>query len=412
MGRKNTAVFIIFILLATILTGVYAETQYLPQLKESSYVKEVNSLFDKVQSDVSRLRGFPAPNGVKVEVVSIEFFKSGATQASGENPILKAQEALYKGLLVVPENFSLIEKKVNEAGMTLSATSGKTLYIVREYFDPNDRKSALRTLAHEYTHILQYVYLEQRAPKTQDELLAWNAFIEGEADLVADLYISNVTGDPFSYRIPPTPMTMPKVAGGGGWALDQTFSFPYSYGENFVYELYRKGGWDEVNKAYHHVPTSTAQILNIDEYLGGLEPISFLNPKPLNNQWSIYYQDSLGEYFMRTMLLENLEPNLAVNSTSGWVGDNLTLYLNEKAYLILWGSMWRDENSASNFGKALLAFLQHKGCVEMNGTVWDLSGRLFVVECVGKTVMLICSSDLDVLTQEVNSKFNEFNSSS
>lgn len=204
MGRKNKAVFIIFILLATILTGFYTETQYLPQLKESSYVKEVNSLFDKVQSDVSRLRGFPAPSGVKVEVVSIEFFKSGATQGSGENPIMKAQEALYKGLLIVPENFSLIEKKVNEAGMTLSATSGKTLYIVREYFDPNDRKSALRTLAHEYTHILQYVYLEQRAPKTQDELLAWNAFIEGEADLVADLYISNVTGDPFSYHIPPT----------------------------------------------------------------------------------------------------------------------------------------------------------------------------------------------------------------
>ena len=86
--------------------------------------------------------------------------------------------------------------------MALSATSGKTLYVVREYFDPSDKKSALRTLAHEYTHILQYVYLEQRTSKTQDELLACDAFIEGEADLVADLYISNMIGEHFSRRTP------------------------------------------------------------------------------------------------------------------------------------------------------------------------------------------------------------------
>jgi hypothetical protein len=408
MDRKKIVVFLICILLVIIVTGFYVETQYIPKLRWAPYEKEVFSLFDKVQSEVSRLRGFPTPSGVKVEVVSIEFFKSGAEQGSEDNPLLKAQEVLYKGLLIVPENFSLLEKKVNQSGMTLSATSGKTLYVVREYFDPSDKKSALRTLAHEYTHILQYVYLEQKTPKTQDEFLAWSAFIEGEADLVADLYISNITGEQFSPHVPPTPVTMPKGAG-GGWTLDQTFSFPYLYGENFVYELYKSGGWDEVNNAYHHVPSSSSQILHMQEYQGGFEPNSLSNPKPVTSNWSIYYYDSLGEYFIRTMLLGSLTPNYALNATSGWVGDNVTIYLNDKTYLTFFKSMWRDESSASNFEKNLLSLLELKGCIERNGTIWDLNGRLLAIRHVGQTVMIICSSDLGVLNDELNSRFNENN---
>jgi len=75
---------------------------------------------------------------------------------------------------------------------------------------------------------------------------------------------------------------MPKGVG-DGWALDQTFPFPYIYGENFVYDLYRKGGWNRVNIAYQQVPSSSAQILDIDKYVGGFEPILLSNPKPVSS---------------------------------------------------------------------------------------------------------------------------------
>lgn len=397
-------------LLAILLVGFYAHTQLLFQVRESTYREEVESLFEKVRGEVSQLRSLPPPEGLRVEVVSIELFKSETRERLEESALLRAQEALYKGLLLVPEDFSLLENRIGQAGMTLAATSGKTLYVVKEYFDPTNRRQALRTLAHEYTHILQYVYIEQRAIQTEDELRAWTAFIEGEADLVADLYVAQVTGEEFSLRLPPIPASKPEGAG-GSWALDQIFAFPYAYGENFVYQLFRKGGWEEVNRAYRHPPVSSAQILHPDRYLTGFEPDSLSNPEPIRIGWSIYFPERLGEYFIRVLLLQKISPFVAVDASSGWMGDNATLYLNHNTYLLFWRSMWKDEGSASAFEKALLAFFKEVGGGGRDRLLWDFNGRRIAVKRIDKEVMLIGSSDLQVLMEEVESKFRETSSS-
>jgi hypothetical protein len=236
--KSKHLIFIVTSLLLTIIViESYVQPQLFPQLFESSYVREVRNLYNKVQTEVSNLRGFTPPKETKLEIVSIDFFKSETKVNLEKSDLLKAQEALYKGLLLVPNNFSLLDKKVSEAGMTLAASTGKTLYIVKEYFDPTNRRQALRTLAHEYTHILQFEYLQQKSIRTEDELLAWTALIEGEADLVADLYIAQEMNEEFSPRILPPPTSKPHDAS-SGWTLDQIFVFPYLYGENFVYQLF------------------------------------------------------------------------------------------------------------------------------------------------------------------------------
>ena len=128
-------------------------------------------------------------------------------------------ETLFKALLLIPMDFSLLEKRISQAGMTLAATSGKTLYVVREYFDPSESGS-LRTLAHEFTHVLQYIHIEQPSIESMDERLAWTAFIEGEADLVADIYQANLEGKHYSQPILPQLITKPEYVA-PDWVLDQ-----------------------------------------------------------------------------------------------------------------------------------------------------------------------------------------------
>jgi hypothetical protein len=402
--KKHVIVISASLLLAITVIGFCVQPQIFSRLLESSYEKEVRSLFNKVQTDVSKLRGFSPPKDIKLEVVSIEFFKSEAKENLEKSDLLKAQEALYKSLLIVPKNFSLLDKKVSEAGRTLAASSGKTLYVVKEYFDPENKRQALRTLAHEYTHILQFDYLQQNSIQTEDELRAWTAFIEGEADLVADLYISEEMNEDFSPRIPPSPISKPHDAS-GGWVLDQIFAFPYLYGENFVYQLFQKGGWEEVNRAYHHIPSSTADILNPIRYLNGFEPTIPSNPLPVSQGWSLYYPERLGEYLIRTTLLQELPPSSVVNASAGWVGDNSTLYLSDNTYLLFWKSIWRDEFSASNIEKIILDLIKAKGGVELNGNFWDIDGRLIAIKRVEEIVMLIGSSDIHILMEEVESEF-------
>jgi hypothetical protein len=402
--KKHVIVISASLLLAIIAIGFCVQPQLFPRLLESSYEKEVRSLFNKVQTDVSKLRGFSPPKDVKLEIVSIEFFKSDTKENLEKSDLLKAQEALYKSLLIVPKNFSLLDKKVSEAGRTLAASSGITLYVVKEYFDPTDRRQALRTLAHEYTHILQFVHLPQKSIRTEDELRAWTAFIEGEADLVADLYISKEMNENFSPRIPPSPTSKSHDAS-DGWVLDQIFAFPYLYGENFVYQLFQNGGWEEVNRAYHHVPSSTADILHPIRYLNGSEPSVPSNPLPVRQGWSLYYPERLGEYFIRTTLLQELPPSSVVNASADWVGDNSTLYLNDNTYLLFWKSIWKDEYSASNIEEIILDLIKAKGGIELNDIFWDIDGRLIAMKCVGQTVTLIGSSDINILMEEVESEF-------
>jgi hypothetical protein len=401
--KKYTVAVFAGALLTLFLVGLYLDSQLLPLTKESTYEKEVRNLFEKIQVEVSLLRGLPQPTGVNIRIVSIEFFKSSATQTS-DATLLKVQETLYKGLLVIPKNFSLLDKKVSQAGMILAATSGKTMYIVREYFDPADRTQALRVLAHEYTHIMQFENLVQRDIHTEDELRARTAFIEGEADLVADLYMADVMNEEFIFHVPSPSETRPEGVD-GGWALDRVFEFPYVYGERFVYQIYLKEGWDGVNRVHKHPPSSSAQILYPDRYFAGLEPMSSVNPGPVRSGWSIYFTDRMGMYFMRTLLLQELPLSAVDDASFGWLGDNVTLYLNHNTYLLFWRSVWIDELSASAFEEALHASFEKMGGVKTRETLWNFGGILITVERTGHVVLLIGSSDMQVLTEEIETNF-------
>jgi len=395
--RRNAVALLAAILVVAVVYRFIVQGYLVSWIESATYEDKVRRLVDTVGSEVARLRGFPPPSGISVRVVSIEFFKSDTRQSLENDPKLIAQETLCKALLMVPKDFSLLEKKVGLSGIILAAAAGTTIYVVREYFNPDD-KGALGTIAHEYTHVLQYVYQPHYDTATTDSGQALSALTEGEAGLVADLYTTNATGRAFSPQIP-EPASQKPYGADSGWVLDRLFWFPYEHGEDFVYRIYQGGGWQAVNQVYAKPPSCTAQILHIDR-LSDFQPVSLPNPKPVRGDWSISYSDTLGEYSIQLLLLQALRPVVAESATSEWIGDNATIYLSNRTYLLQWQSQWKNEESASDFAVTLSNFFQSMGGVKESELYWDFDGRLITLKQSGQKVILVGSSDKQLLLDE------------
>ncbi|MEM4726096.1 MAG: hypothetical protein QXG63_04080 [Nitrososphaerales archaeon] len=352
--------------------------------EEDEYEAEVRRLFQKVKADTESLRNLTSTNPINLKVVDISFFQKDTSD--GVDELDAAREALYKSLLLVPQNFSIKEYKKERAGLVVAAASAYTLYIVREYFNPHS-DDAPRILAHEYTHILQYNRAKHPKFLTMDSQLAWSAFIEGEADLVAELYTSNKTG-----RLTSTmPMPKPPKSGINKWFVDQLTLFPYIYGLTFAYKIYVAEGWRGLDQAHVEPPTSTAEILYPNLYLSGFKPAYPNNPSPPTSGWRIYYPDVLGAYFFNLFLTRTLDSEEALKATSWWIGDNSTLYLNEEDLLLYWQISLSTDEQAKTLKQMLYSELS--GALSKDGRISKIDGRTLAILTQDTKLLIVSASN-------------------
>jgi len=185
------------------------------------------------------------------------------------------------------------------------------------------------TLAHELTHALTDQHFDfgtrTKALDDQDrteETSAFSALIEGDAELVANLWqerhlsererrqaASGSTADASAYASAPP------------YLLASLF-FPYEDGLNFVQSRYKAGGFAEVDKAYRNPPTSTEHILHPETYVAG--QASTAPPLPdLAAATGCGKVDAgtLGEFDMAQVLARQLSSIDAHNAAAGWNGD-------------------------------------------------------------------------------------------
>ena len=372
---------------ATILAAlVISAAIYFNQAAErGEYEEAVKMLFQRVKADVETLRNLTAPKPVDLKVVDIEFFKRVGSEDLDE--LEAAREALYKSLLLAPPNFSIKEYKKERAGLVVAAASAHTLYVVKEYFNPYSEE-APRILAHEYTHILQYSRVKQPKFLTTDSQLAWTAFIEGEADLVAELYTSNKTG-----RLSLT-LTMPEppTSSVDTWFIDKLTLFPYIFGARFAYALYVAEGWRALDHAHQNPPTSTAEILYIHRYFNGSKPTHPYNPPPPSSGWRIYYPDVLGPYFFNLFLTRTVGLKEALDITSRWVGDNSTLYLSGEDQLLYWQISLSTEEQAKTLKHMLLHNLLRES-TSGDERILKVEGRYLALLTKGTNLLILSASN-------------------
>ena len=288
-----------------------------------------------------------------------------------------ANEAMvYRAIGMIPESFNyekgLVDLYLNQIG---------------GYYDPDKRHfimaawmpALLQTTVavHELTHGLQDQYFELSKimdPKLEnsDELTARSAMVEGDAnsvmleqarlaagqpsilqdDNVESFMLQNIVG-----------LKLMAASSGVPESLQMMLIFPYTSGFRFVHTLLRKGGYNEVNKAFKRLPRSTEEILHPELYFKS-DP-SFITiesadlakdlPDPTAH---LIYQDTLGEFAISVLLSEHLKnKQAAVEAARGWGGDRVAVFESGARKSVVWRTHWDTPKDADQFYAAMLESL-------------------------------------------------------
>jgi hypothetical protein len=221
---------------------------------------------------------------------------------------------------------------------------------VAGYYDPKAQQFYLAdwielegqkpVMAHELTHALQDQHFNlkrfEKWPKgDSDAELAAHALIEGDATLAMTLYmakhplvalafIKSLGSESSSEQFKRAPR-----------ALRESLLFPYEAGSNWATQVYRRGGWDMVSKAFDKLPQSSEQILHPEKYFSSEPPVKVTLPDlklQLGPTWKRIDTDVNGEWGLYLVLDEYLNNSSASKAaTDGWGGDQYALYEGAKS---------------------------------------------------------------------------------
>lgn len=224
------------------------------------------------------------------------------------------------------------------------------------------------TIAHEYVHALQDQHFDLMpltdAESDDDRRLAFRALMEGDATLSTVLYASE--------HVPAIDMLNLILSAGGieGGAMEsspmflqETLTFPYAKGLEFVNALYERDGWDAVNAAYAEPPQSTEQILHPERYWDGdaPKPVSLSNlADELGGLWKELDNEVMGELGLRLALATHVGPVVAAQAAEGWGGDRYALLQAGEDYVLVLRTTWDNEKEAAEFLELYRAMLEHR----------------------------------------------------
>ncbi|MBC8028960.1 MAG: hypothetical protein H7Z16_02520 [Pyrinomonadaceae bacterium] len=143
-------------------------------------------------------------------------------------------------------------------------------------------------MAHELTHALQDQHFNlkrfEKWPRgDSDAEIAAHALIEGDATLAMTMYM---------LKYPMVALAFTKSLAAGGISTEQydlapraireSLIFPYLNGSQWATQVYKRGGWAAVSKAYTNLPLSTEQIIHSEKYFSYERPIKVALPDVTN----------------------------------------------------------------------------------------------------------------------------------
>ncbi|NJE43307.1 hypothetical protein [Thermococcus sp. GR6] len=299
-------------------------------------LEQVNEILDQVQ-EIRNLTFKEMPQIIVItESEALAMWKP--SKADVER--MKIEELTYKMTLMLPPDYQYIKEETERRANWIAATMGDRIYIIQENFMAS-LDVAKRTIAHESVHVLQKQWFDAKySADTFDATLAVRALVEGDADLVADLYCER-NGIPIH-----------KIRSLSENPLTDINIFSYFFGDRFVRYLYEKGNWELVNEAYSRYPISTQQVMHPELYLENIAPVNVTLNIPESSR--VLKDDRMGEFYAYILLRDHGYDNkTAWSISSTWRGDRLLLTQNASGYLLQWKVIFSNEESAKAFGEAL-----------------------------------------------------------
>jgi hypothetical protein len=244
------------------------------------------------------------------------------------------------------------------------------IYIVSDAYTIGAMERSI--FAHEFVHALQDQHFDLTSLDLDvtgdleygDRLLAVQALIEGDAELLQEQYIEtffseqdklDYVNEALKFTFTWTDST-PRV-------LSEVSLFPYEQGKEFAGALYQQGGWQAVSDAYANPPVSTEQILHPRRYLADDQPITVSLPSladTLGGEWRLIYDGPAGEFLLRLYLENHLDPTEAAGAAEGWGGDHCLVYHDDATggTVVLLQTIWDTSSDRREFSNAYLSYAE------------------------------------------------------
>jgi hypothetical protein len=191
-------------------------------------------------------------------------------------------------------------------------------------------------LAHELDHALTDQALRlphavrgnEPVEGAEDAAVAASTLVEGDATLLMEAYaVDNLSFTDAVRAIVPALASERELAE-LPYYLRQGMVAPYEEGERFVCELYRRGGWRAVDRAYRRLPRSTAEILFPERYGRGARPVDPPDPLGPGPAWKHVDRQAFGAIDLLLLFEapgddEDRELNDARERAGSWAGGEL-----------------------------------------------------------------------------------------
>lgn len=362
------------------------------------YWESIRALLHRVLMRVAEVRELSAPESVGFRVVTADWAKQkwGEDYVKNDFKKVNIDERIFKGLFLLPDAVSLGDLYAEWPRAYLAAALQGKLYLIQENFGQLSGQDAQKTLAHEVVHFLQGKHFETPEQATYDAQKAWSVLIEGDAGFSGTRYQEEIA------RLEPIPEIgkLSNISPGSAPererppALTKLLYFPYTYGESFVSQLYREGGWQRVNEAYRQPPMTTEQVMHPEKYVTGEAPANIDALSVNLTGWQEERVDRLGEYFTKVMLEAWLSEPEAARAAQGWGGDRLTYYEWREDYLFTWQTAWDSNQDAAEFYQVFLRMLEKAGGAQIGANLWLCRGEyLWVKKTDGQGVLIVASKE-------------------
>ncbi len=308
-------------------TGAASRTQHAAvvsmtaeMLRETSELREL-SILRSVKSGAQSRR--------EIERMIVKNLDTDTTPAE-----MHAAEVLLKVFGLAPKEFAyrtFLIKLLTEQVAGYYDPKAQQFYLA-DWIEFEGQKPVM---AHELTHALQDQHFNLKRfenwPKgDSDAELAAHALIEGDATLAMTLYmaknplvalafIRSLGGDESTEQFKRAPR-----------ALRESLLFPYEEGSAWATQVYKRGGWEMVSRAFTTLPQSSEQILHADKYFSYEAPQKLALPdfkSVLGPTWKRIDYDVNGEWGTYLILDQFLnDATISKRASAGWGGDRFALY--------------------------------------------------------------------------------------
>lgn len=347
-----------------------------PGPRQTGLPSDVAAQIDRVVAQVPPIREIEPESDVPYELITREQFQADLQELLAEETdpeLLATEERLLKRMGLLPPEIDLAAALEELYGSQVAAfyrPDTKTFYVITRDipFGPLDRI----IVAHEYTHALQDQQFDLEGTRITDlsegdAALAQLAVIEGDATLVMFEWATQnlsfnelfeIAGESLSPTDQQILEDMPPI-------LRRQLEFPYTDGWTFATEIQGEGGWSAIDAALAEPPPSTEQILHVDKFRSGEEPVDVELADAsgaLGPGWAVEYEQTFGELISQVWVAGGEEgptslPGLPVppphaEVAAGWGGDRLQMYEGpDGGWAIAWETAWDTQADVDEFAE-------------------------------------------------------------